>query len=191
MRILLTALTLLSTAACADADGAGTGAIDSVVPRDTALARFRQGLDPVDHLQGGSPTRDALIERFVEALEAADTAALAALALSRAEFAWLYYPTVPEAYPPYDLRPGLMWFMVEGNSSKGLRRALEEYGGRPLRVVDWRCEGDTRVYGENRVHPLCVVRRLEAPGDTVEQRLFGPVVERGGRFKFVSLANTL
>lgn len=191
MRIIFPALVLLTAAACAEADGTGTGTIDSVVPWDTALARFREGLDPVDTLRGGAPTRDALIQRFVAALETADTAALTAMALSRAEFAWLYYPTVPEAHPPYDLRPGLMWFMVEGNSSKGLRRALEEYGGTALRVVGHRCEGEPRVFGENRVHPLCVLRRLQAPGDTLEERLFGPIVERDGRFKFVSLANKL
>jgi hypothetical protein len=36
-----------------------------------------------------------------------------------------------------------------------------------------------------------VVRRLPSPGDSVSERLFGPIVERGGRFKFVSYANKL
>jgi hypothetical protein len=35
------------------------------------------------------------------------------------------------------------------------------------------------------------VRRVQAPGDTVRERLFGPILERGGRFKFVSYANRL
>ena len=191
MRFLLAGLVLLTAPACADAGETARGAIDSLVPRDTALARFREGVGRVDGLTGGAPSRDTLIQRFVAALEAADTGALAGLVLSRAEFAWLYYPTVPEARPPYDLRPGLMWFLLEGNSAKGLRRALEELGGRPLRVVGIGCEGEPRQYGPNRIHPLCVVRRLDAPGDTVEQRLFGPIVEREGRFKFVSLANKL
>jgi hypothetical protein len=32
---------------------------------------------------------------------------------------------------------------------------------------------------------------MQAPGDTVDERLFGPIVERHGRFKFVSFANKL
>jgi hypothetical protein len=35
------------------------------------------------------------------------------------------------------------------------------------------------------------VLRVQAPGDTVEERLFGLILEREGRFKFVSLANQL
>jgi hypothetical protein len=133
------------------------------------------------------------VRLFVDRLAAADTAGLGALTMSRAEFAWLYYPTAPEAHPPYDLAPGLMWFVLEGNSAKGLRRALEEYGGKPLGYVGYRCEGEPRVHGANRIHPLCIVRRLAEPGgtDTLEIRLFGPVLEREGRFKFVSLANRL
>ena len=190
---LLTLLVLPLSVACTSADGSRSGGvIDSIVPWDTALARFRTGLDTVEALEGGAASRDDLIRLFVDRLEAADTAALAALTLSRAEFAWLYYPTIPEAHPPYDLAPGLMWFMLEGNSAKGLRRALEEYGGEPLAFAGYRCEGEPRMHDANRVHPLCIVRHLAAPGgDTLEIRLFGPILEREGRFKFVSLTNRL
>jgi hypothetical protein len=32
---------------------------------------------------------------------------------------------------------------------------------------------------------------VQAPGDTLEERLFGPIVEREGVFKFLSFANKL
>jgi hypothetical protein len=165
--------------------------VDSVVPIDTALAHFRQGLTEPAGLQAGATSLEELIRTYVSLLERSDTAGLARLALTRAEFAYLYYPTVPESRPPYDLSPGLLWFMIEGNSARGLRGALEERGGKPLGYVGHRCVGDPRHDGINTVWPSCVVRRLQAPGDTVEEHLFGPILERHGVFKFVTFANKL
>ena len=45
--------------------------------------------------------------------------------------------------------------------------------------------------GENTVYGPCVVRWRGKAGDTVAVRLFGQIVERGGRFKFLSYANKL
>jgi hypothetical protein len=192
MRRHLLLLSTLLLPACRDTGADSRNAkVDSVVPIDTALARFRQGLLEPAELASGAGGLDELIGTFVKRLEASDTAGLAALALTRAEFAYLYYPTVPEARPPYDLSPGLLWFLIEGNSARGLRTALAERGGKPLGYVGPRCRGNPRRDGDNTVWPLCIVRRLQAPGDTVEERLFGPIVERHGRFKFVTFANKL
>lgn len=43
----------------------------------------------------------------------------------------------------------------------------------------------------NTVFGPCLIRRVQAPGDTVSERLFRPIIEREGRYKFVSLANKL
>lgn len=168
----------------------GAGVVDSVVPRDTALARFREGLQAPTAFSSGADSRDELIRRFVAALERSDTTGLRAMVMNRAEFAWLYYPWVPESRPPYDLAPGLMWFMVDGASTRGLSALLTERGGHPLRFVDYHCEGE-RHYGANTVWGPCTIRRVQAPGDTAAELLFGPLVEHAGRFKFVSLANKL
>ena len=131
------------------------------------------------------------MQRFVEALEVLDSVTLAGLSLTREEFAYLYYPTNPQSLPPYDLSPSLFWFLLEGNGHKGLRQALEERGGKPLRYVDHVCTGEPSHEGENTVFGPCLIRRVQAPGDTVSERLFGPIIERDGRYKFVSLANKL
>jgi len=165
--------------------------VDSLVPRPIEIARFREGLTEPTELAGGAASRDALVQRYVGALERADTAGLAALAITRAEFAYLYYPTNPEAHPPYDLAPGLMWFMLEQNSRKGLRHALETRGGRPLGYVGYRCEVAPSRQRANTVWGPCLVRRRQAGGDVIEERLFALMLERNGRFKFVSLANKL
>lgn len=165
--------------------------VDSVVPREVALERFRNGLDSLDSLTGGAPSRDALIRQFVRALERHDTAGLATLALTRQEFAWIYYPTSPQGLPPYDLSPDLMWFMLVENSRKGLAHALMERGGRALGFAGYLCDPLPSREGANTVWGPCVIRRVQAPGDTTAERLFGLIIERGGRFKLVGFANRL
>jgi hypothetical protein len=168
------------------------GVVDSAVSRDEALQQFRAGLAEPRALGGAATTsRDALIRAFVRAVEAGDSAAARSLTLTRSEFGWLYYPTTPQGLPPYDLSPLLLWFLTDGATSKGMRRLFEERGGRPLGYAGVRCDPASSTEGENRVWGPCVVRRVQAPGDTVEERLFGLILERHGRFKFVSLANRL
>ncbi|MDP3909894.1 MAG: hypothetical protein Q8Q14_05850 [Gemmatimonadales bacterium] len=164
--------------------------IDSILPRDVAVARFRTGVPEVTALAGGAPTREALVRQFVEALERRDTAGLRELLLTRAEFAWLYYPTNPQGLPPYDLSPGLLWEMSSLNSAKGLRRALQEFGGTSLGYQGHVCDPQTSRQGANTVTGPCTVRLLHGTSDR-EVRLFGLIVERGGRHKFVSYANKL
>ena len=168
------------------------GVVDSAVPRDEALRRFRAGLPEPDGLDAAAaPSRDALVRAFVGAVEAGDTARLRSLALTRAEFGWLYYPTTPQGLPPYDLSPSLLWFLTDGGTAKGVRRLLDERGGQPLAYAGYRCDPGSSREGANTVWGPCLVRRVQAPGDTVEVRLFGLILERAGRFKFVSLANKL
>lgn len=176
------ALAGMPIAACRPADAAA----DS----DGALVRFRAGLVEPKHLTGAAPSLDVLIERFVRALETRDTGALVTLHLTRAEFAWLYYPTNPQARPPYNLAPDLMWFIENGNSEQGVQRLLEDRAGMPLGVLGYRCDPVTSRQGANTVIGPCVVRRATG-GTTVDERLFGLVVEREGLYKFVSYANKL
>lgn len=191
---LAAALALTAPIGCgrpAAGDTPKANVVDSVIPREEALQRFQSGLRPPERLAGGAEGREELVDLFVTALEASDTAALAALTITRAEFAFLYYPTNPQSLPPYDLSPDLSWFLLETNGRKGLKHALEERGGRPLGYVDHVCIGEPSREGENTVWGPCVVRRVQAAGDTVTERLFGPIIERGGRYKFVNLSNKL
>jgi hypothetical protein len=165
--------------------------VDSFVPREVALERFRRGGSRVAGLAHGTTTKDALVRSFVHALERRDTTELRQLLLSRDEFSWLYYPTSAQGLPPYSLNPDLMWFMLVEQGNQGLRRALNRLGGKHLAYVGYRCEGTALSEGENTLWVPCVVRLQQAPGDTAEARLFGPILQRGGRFKFLSYSNKL
>jgi len=45
-------------------------------------------------------------------------------------------------------------------------------------------QASSRAFGDDRQ-----VYLVDAPGDTTRQRLFGTILERNRRFKFVSLVN--
>lgn len=165
--------------------------VDSVLPREVALARFHDGLPEVTSLGGGAPSRDALIRQFVTALSASDTTTLRSLLITRAEFGWLFYPTAAQSLPPYDLSPSLYWFLIEGRTSQGLAALLDERSGTQLRFAGFACDARTTREGANTIHGPCTVARLASRGDTIHERLFGLILERGGRFKFVSLAGEL
>lgn len=160
--------------------------VDSVVPREVTLAQFREGTKPVDRFTGGAPSRDALVREWVKAVESSDTAKLTSMRINRDEFAWLYYPTAAQGLPPYDLSPALLWFTVDGQSNKGLTRLLLDRGGMPLHVIGYSCDPKSATEGENTTWGPCTLKRVRAPGDTIEERLFGLIVERGGEWKFLS-----
>ena len=180
-----------SSAPARSASAATPTHVDSAVPRAVALARFQRDSPKAAKLSGGASSRDELVRRFVNAVEHADTAALRRMVLSRGEFAFLYYPTSREGLPPYDLSPDLMWFMMVERTNRGAGALVQERSGPSLGYAGYRCLGDSTVEGSNRLWGPCLVRRVQAPGDTVEERLFGPIVERGGQFKFVSYSNKL
>lgn len=165
--------------------------VDSAVDMRSALARFRTGLPRVDSLTYAARTRDELARRFVRALERSDTAALQRLVLSRAEFAWLYYPSNPQSRPPYELPADVMWFQTEMANRKGLVRALTRFGGRPLDFAGYACASEPETQGDNRVWTGCRLRVRAGQRGTSEIRLFGAVLERDSRFKIISYANDL
>jgi hypothetical protein len=202
VRGVVAAVAVLAMAACGGQAGTDTAAsalaaeyrsvhVDSVFPIDEEVRRFRATLaDSAATLSGGASSRDELVARFTDALAAGDRARLAGLALTAAEFAYLYYPYTRFTRRPYELGPGLVWFQLENYGSKGLNRAIDRYGGRPLRVVGHEC-GVLEQEGPNRVWNECVVRHVRASGDTARASLFGAILERDGQYKFISYGNRL
>jgi hypothetical protein len=200
MKGLACALVPICFAACGEGRAAATQdsfnraqpgyIVDSILPIEEQLRRFRADLpDSVRQLEGGAPTRDALVRSFVRSLESADTAALARLTISRAEFAWLVYPDSPFTRPPYQQAPHLVWMMHMASSSTGLRRLLERLGGKNLGFESWSCAVRSDREGENRIWRDCFVRFEAAPTSSGALQLFSSIIERQGRFKILSYAN--
>lgn len=177
-----------SQAAHVAAVAAAGGTVDSILPVAVALARFRDGLDQVDTLRYAAASREALVDRWARAVSASDTATLNTLLVDRAEFAWLYYPGSRMSLPPYEAPPGLLWGQLLASSNEGASVVMRRFGGRSFRVTELRCPTPPVAEGENQLHERCEVRVGAAGGFT---RLFGTIVERDGRFKFLGYANPL
>jgi hypothetical protein len=166
--------------------------VDSILPIEEEIRRFRATLSEApDRLEGGAASRDELVNRFVAAVEAADTLALRDLLVTRAEFAYLYYPHTMYTRPPYELSPALLWFQIETGTNTGLSRMMEAFAGRPLEWTGYRCAPDPRTEGDNRVWADCRVLLAPREGEPAEAALFGSILERNGVFKFVSYSNEL
>jgi hypothetical protein len=157
-----------------------------------ALNRFREGIAAPPHglVAGAIDSRDALVERYVRALEDADTAAFELMLVTPAEFAWLYYPHSMYVRPPHALDADVAWLLIAENARKGMVRALREYGGRRLDYAGYRCTDEPTTAGPNRLWEGCILE-VRLNGEAVTVRFFGTIFEHGGRFKFLSYANDL
>jgi hypothetical protein len=104
-------------------------------------------------------------------------------------FVDLIYPTSPNTHPPYRQSPSFVWMQISGQSASGLTRVIQRRAQQRLTYAGHACDPKAEVQGPNRLWLKCSVRLVSPAGDTTTQRLFGTIVERGGRFKFVSYAN--
>lgn len=156
---------------------------------DSMLRAFRAGLPEPATLRGGEPTPEAAARALVRALAERDTATLRRLVVDRAEFAWLYFPTTRIARPPYGIDPALLWLQLTANTERDVRKAFDAVPAGAA-FIALRCPEPPVVEGDNRLHERCLTAvRRGARTDTLS--LFGTIVERGGRVKFLSYANRL
>ncbi len=168
-----------------------TGIIDSLLPVEEELRRFRVATpESIDRFQGGAPSREGLVRSYVRAIETSDNPALHRLLINRAEYAWLVYPESELTRPPYVQKPGLAWFLMQNASDRGITRVLNRHGGRPLGFRSFACEEEPAVQGSNRIWRECRVRfaPAEGAGGVVERKLFGGIIGRSGTYKFLTYA---
>lgn len=174
--------------------------VDSIFPIEEEIRRFRASLpeiasgpsaprnDQPAGLIGGASSRDGLVRRWIRALEAVDTAAIAGMLMTPAEFITLYYPDSKFTRPPYRQSPRLLWFLMTNASSQGAGRVLERHGGQPFGFVSYACGDTAEAIGAVRVWSDCLIRR-EADGVPSEMRFFGGIMEHRGQFKFLTYAS--
>jgi hypothetical protein len=165
--------------------------IDSVFPMPEMLRRFRAGLPAIASLRNGAPSKQNLVAQFITALAASDRATLSRLTLSRAEYAYVFFPNTPDVSRENGLTPQLGWDQVTLASEKGIGRALSRIGGKPATLNGILCADGPRKSGEMTLHPGCTVRLTFRDGTTFDGHLFGSIVEYAGRFKFVGYANDM
>jgi hypothetical protein len=163
--------------------------IDSILPPGEALRRFQSELPVVTELADAPRARDRLVSEFIMALERADTAALAKLRVSKPEYAFLYFPSSVYSRKPYELPPDIAWLLSDQNSEKGSTRLVRRLSGRDLRFDGYSC-GISAKEHENVFWRDCQVTYVDpASSVRVTRGLFGAIMRRDGRYKFLSYAN--
>jgi hypothetical protein len=167
--------------------------VDSAIPMPEALRRFQAAIEEPapERLQGGATTLEELFRRLVAAYAARDAAALDRLAVTRAEFGYLYYPESPYSEPPYELAPDFVWFLVEERGVRAVSRATERLAEKGPTMTSYSCPGAVKDEGTNRLWGPCFVRVRFADGSEDELRLANAIMEREGRFKLVGFDNGL
>ncbi len=189
--VLILELSGCEPSAAKNAPAEAVRVVDSAISREEALRRFRDGLPRVTSFDGGMESKKDLLAAYLRGLETRDTVALARYGLSRAEFAWLYYPWSSQGLPPYDVEPGLMWFLLSTHSDRGLRRALGLYGGQKLQLLDYDCGTKGTQEDVNTLWGPCALRWRDERGNIESRRLVSQIIERDGRFKILSYSNKL
>jgi len=163
--------------------------IDSILPSGEMLRRFQAELPVVTELDSVARGRDELVSEFVKALEREDTATVAKLALSKAEYAFLYFPSSVYSRKPYELPPDIAWLLNDQNSQKGARRVVQRLSGRNLAFGGYTCSSQVKEE-QNVFWRECQVRYVDpTTSRRVTRKLFGAIMQRGGWYKFLSYAN--
>lgn len=165
--------------------------VDSILPVEEELRRFRAAIggNSVSALEGGATSRDALVTRFIHALATSDTVTLRGMLLNAREFGWLVYPESPYTRPPYRQSPALVWNQIQNPAASGFTRLVRRLAGKPLHYAGYRCSPKADRQESNVIWTQCTVRVGETNEPARSRRLFGSIIERDGRFKFVSYAN--
>jgi len=164
------------------------GVVDSIFPPEELLRRFRTGLDTVRVLDGPH-SRDSLVSRYLEAIRRRDWAALGRLTVSRAEYAYLVYPELTISRPPYRQPPEVAWLLLEAGNGSAIQKLTGKAAER-FAFLGYDCPQPPETQGVLRLHTRCTMRVRE-DGQARDVRLFGTIIERDGRWKFLALEGDL
>ena len=143
----------------------------------------RPGIRPLAHTYE-SP--EQLARAVLEALEARDAAALRRLALTEQEFGDHVWPSLPAARPERNLPLSYVWGDLHQKSEAFLATTLTGLGGRRLTLRQVSFTGGTTDYGPFKVHRKSQLTVRDDDGTDRHLRVFGSVLEQGGRFKVFS-----
>ena len=129
---------------------------------------------------------EAVARAVVAGMGAGDLAALKALALTEAEFKDLVWPKLPASRPERNLPMDYVWGDLAGKSDANLRARLGGWQDREFVVMSVSFKGGIEDYGTFKVHRESTLLLKDREGREQTGRLFGSILEHGGRFKVFS-----
>lgn len=182
-RRLLLALALTAPLGC------GAEAPDPDSPRPAPEAAPSPSPPPAAASERLSPTwgsAEEAAQAFLDALAAGDPDRLRATALTREEFADVVWPELPSSRPNRNLPLDYAWRDLNQKSTNELSRTHHRYGGRRFALERVEFLGETTGYVTFDVHREARLLLTDEEGTLLRLRLFGSMIERGGRWKLFS-----
>ncbi len=126
-----------------------------------------------------------MVEAFLRGLAARDATTLSGMAVSESEFLKYIWPALPASRPDVGMPAGRAWADQAQRNAAYLSQTLAGHGGREYRLVAVTFGGETTDYGAYRIHREATLD-VRGPNGPVALRLFGSLVESGGRWKIYS-----
>jgi hypothetical protein len=152
-----------------------------------AILSFAIGCGRSPALDWGLESPQAVAEAVVAALDARDVRALERLSVNEQEFRRLVWPRQPAARPERNIPWEYAWRSLAGRSRFQLRGRLSEWvHDNRFTVVGLTFAGETTDYRDYRVHRRSVVTVRDAAGRLETIRIFGSLIEQGGRYRVFS-----
>ena len=151
----------------------------------TAVAAKR----PVERLDNAAPSREALIERFLESLRTKDGAALHALRVTKEEYLGLILagsvePGQPLRHWPDDANR-YFWEGFDLKSRYYELYLIGEFGGRTYRVQSLDFDKGTKTYATYQAYRQLRLVLADEAGKDVSLAT-GSIADVGGQWKFIS-----
>jgi len=166
---------------------AGDAASDTVAPADTGRGYVIEPLSVEElRLDGAAGSLDELLRAVERGLAESDTVRLTELMINEREYRDILFPAFPASHPPINAGFETVWILQYPDSFRGLRRLLERYGGKDIRVLDVRFDHPDQDFVNFILHETSRVD-VTVDGDTLHDvRLFGSVIRIGDQWKVLT-----
>jgi hypothetical protein len=130
---------------------------------------------------------EAVAQAVLKGLNTRDVAGLQQLAITEHEFRKLVWPKLPAARPGRNIPWDYVWNDLSSKSRMQLQARLHEWQpSAEGTVVRVEFTGETTDYETFSVRRKSIVTIRTPDGNETRHRLFGSIVEQGGRYKVFS-----
>ena len=137
-------------------------------------------------LEGAAESLDELLRTIERGLAESDTSRLDALMIDEREYREILFPAFPASHPPIGADFETVWILQYPDSYRGLRRLLERYGGRDVRVTAIRFDEPDQDFVNFVLHEISRVDVTVDGEPRPNVRLFGSVVRVGDQWKVLT-----
>lgn len=137
-------------------------------------------------LDGAAGSLDELLRTIERGLAESDTSRLDDLMISEREYREILFPAFPASHPPIGADFETVWILQYPDSYRGLRRLLERYGGRDIRVTEIRFDEPDQDFVNFVLHETSRVDVTVDGEPRSNVRLFGSVIRIGDQWKVLT-----